>query len=89
MAPWRAGTAGVAAQRVVNDPCMRLAYRRVYGQVSLMTGRLAAGGRPGLQVSASRELVPPRDGGLIALLEVSPARRGEPFHFLTVQPQRF
>ena len=47
MAPWRAGTAGVAAQRVVNDPCMRLAYRRVYGQVSLMTGRMAAGGRPG------------------------------------------
>ena len=47
MPPWRAGAAGVAAQRDVNDPCMRLAYRRVYGQVSLMTGRLAAGGRPG------------------------------------------
>ena len=47
MASWRVSTAGAAGQFVVNDPCMRLAYRRVYGQVSLMTGRLAAGGCPG------------------------------------------
>ena len=85
MASWRAGTAGAAAQFVVNDPCMSLAYRRAYGQASLMTGD-GSGRAPGLQVSASRELIPPRDGGLIALLEVSPARRGEPFHVLTVQP---